>query len=292
MKILAWAAAVGSVAALVACGGGGGNTGGGGSGGTSPTSTVSSTSSSGSPTSSSSGTGGSGPACGITWESDPERAACETCMEDSCCSEMAGCAPGTKCDDLLACAQACGDNGTCVDTCITDNQQGYDDYNKMFDCYNGQCKNTADCIYQICDSTQGFSDQKCAECLGTNATCCMAVKDCAADNTCVACDTDPTAAGCDTNALYTAYSGCFDDTCGQTCTFRICGSDLGYSNAGCNYCLSQAGTAGCCTSYDACLADTGCKACLTGTGTNCNTNTLFTAFTTCRSTTCATACGG
>ncbi|APR82956.1 Multiple EGF-like-domain protein 3 precursor [Minicystis rosea] len=213
-------------------------------------------------------------------------------MEDSCCSEMQACATGTDCDDLLVCANACADgDGTCVDKCITDHSQGYDDYNAMFTCYNGSCKTTAECIYQICDSQSGFADQKCAECLG-GATCCTAVKDCDADTDCSTCVSTPTTTGCDTNTKYGAYDTCMTDTCGSVCTFEICGSGLGYSSASCNYCLSQAGNAGCCDSFNACLADTTCKACLGNpAGAGCATNTLFTGFTTCRGTTCATACG-
>ena len=299
MKILAWGAAVSAMAALVACGGGnsGGGGGGGGVGGSGTTTTVSSSSSSSTTSSSSSsGTGGAAPTCGIFWEdpADTARAACETCMEDSCCSEMSACGPGTDCDALLACASACPDTDpTCVDTCITNHSQGYDDYNALQGCYRGTsssagCKYT-DCVYPVCDTPATKPDQTCAECLGTKGTCCGDYTACVNDQTCVDCYNDPTIAGCDTNALYQAVATCEGTTCGESCTFDICGSGLGYSIASCNYCLTQQ----CCTQFDACQGDAACTACLGApTGAGCDTNTAFIAFTQCRDVTCKAGCGG
>lgn len=299
MKILAWGAAVSAVAALVACGGSnGGNSGGagGGSGGggtTTSTSTTVTSSSGSTNTTTSTGSGGSGPACGILWEdpNDAARAGCETCMEDSCCTEMSACAAGTDCDALLTCVKACADgDSACTDTCINGHMQGYDDYNAMFKCYDDSCKATQDCEYPICDSMLLFPDQKCAECLGADATCCGALKDCGADQTCAGCAAKPDAAGCDTNALYQPVGTCFNDTCGKQCSFDICGSGLGYQGfPSCNYCLTQQ----CCTEFDACQADATCNACLGAPdGADCATNAAFTAFTMCRDVTCKTDCGG
>jgi hypothetical protein len=291
MKIWAWGSVVATTAAaLVACGGGGGGNGGGNGGGAVTTSSSSSSSSS---SSTSSGAGGGAPACGIYWE-DPtkaDRAACETLMEDSCCGELQACAPGTDCDALLTCANACAaTDSTCVTNCINGHQQGLTDYQTLQSCFYQNAYGKAECSWPICTSGQATADEKCAACVGGDAGCCKAVTDCAADATCTGCTATPTGTGCDTNTLFQALNTCFDTTCGPKCVSSICGSQLGYTGSNsCNYCLTQQ----CCTPFDACQNDTTCKACLMGTGdkTACASNTLFKAFTDCRDTPGATTCG-
>jgi hypothetical protein len=301
MKILAWGAAVGAVAALVACGGGnsgntgGGNTGGGNNTTTGSTMTTTVSSSSGSTnTTSTGGSGGGAPACGIYWEdpTDTARADCETCMEDNCCTEMGACGAGTDCDALLSCAKACADgDSTCVQTCLDGHQQGYTDYQTPQSCYSDSCQKTQACVYPICDSGLTYPDKDCSECVGTN--CCDAAKACVGDQTCAACLVPMPADSCKTNTLYQAIDGCFSNpTCGPKCESSICGSKLAYPNfPSCNYCLSQQ----CCTSFDKCTADMNstCYKCLTtSTATGCDADADFQAFKMCRDVTCKTDCGG
>ncbi|MFO0616092.1 MAG: hypothetical protein U0414_26090 [Polyangiaceae bacterium] len=243
-----------------------------------------------------SGTGG-GPVCGLTFDDRPD---CETCMEDSCCSELQECDPNSNsdCGKLVVCLNACmsGDSA-CQDACIAADTSGagLTALQAIFSCYDGNCKTTQACEYPICDSMLLFADEACAGCLGNS--CCQAIKDCVADTGCQACLTmnpplDPGApcgtAGSPSDMLYQAQDTCEHTTCKADCTFTICGSTLGYNASSCNSCLSDH----CCTAYDPCLADTACKACLTNPdGAGCTTNQLFTAFTTCRDTAGANTCG-
>lgn len=308
MKILAWGAVlVGSMVAVAACGSStDGNNGGGGTGGatssssssSSGTASSSSSSSSGSTSSSSSsgGTGGAA-ACGIYWDTDPARAACETCMEDACCAELLDCAPGTECDKFLACAQPCT-TSACFTTCTTQFATGYEAYNVVQDCYDGSCKQDSGCSWPVCDSGLAYYDpfSECASCLGTS--CCAQVTACMADAGCATCYTtaDPTmlpanctAAGDPVATLYAATQTCQTASCEKPCTSGICDSGLTVGVPACDYCLGSS----CCTEISECWADSTCQGCLTSGGANagCNTNTLYTAINTCWSTSCSTDCG-
>jgi len=218
-------------------------------------------------------------------------------MEDQCCSELQGCAPGTDCDALLACAQACAMDSACVDGCINDHSQGLTDFQTLQGCYDTSCKNTAECVYPICDSTLVFPDQACAECMSGTA-CCASATSCVADTDCTGCLSDSTGAACATNVPYLEVDSCLHDgdKCGKLCTFGICDSGLGYpSLPACNFCLGQAdASGGCCEQTSACQADADCLDCITGvtSGAACANNALFTAFTMCRADKCAADCGG
>ena len=289
-----------SALALAACGSGkkattgdgGGGAGGdvGGAGGTVVTTTTTTA------VGGDGGGGAGGAACGILYDPRPD---CEACMEDACCDDLQKCAPGTDCDALLVCVQACGMNDPCVDGCLDDHAQGLADLQTLNTCYADNCKTQEVCQFPICDSMLLFSDEACAECLGTGA-CCTALTDCAADADCGACLSDPMGAGCDTYAPFLAAQSCQNDgdKCGKQCTFGICDTNLGYpNNSECNFCLGQADmSGGCCETTKACTENTLCLECLTGdkpsTGAECMGNAEFTAFTTCRAGKCNTECGG
>ena len=105
--ILVACAALASLAQ--ACGGGGETS---GAGGTSA--------SAGSMPTTSSQSGGGGPCGSLVW--DRTNAACNQCVVDKCCAELAACDQGTKCGALLACAGACAPgDATCVKGCGTHN---------------------------------------------------------------------------------------------------------------------------------------------------------------------------
>lgn len=292
MKIWAWAAAVGSVVALVACGGGGtGNTGGGGSATSSSSSsgtTVSS--SSGSVTSSSSSSGGTG--CGsLMW--DNTNLDCNQCMLDSCCNELAACDPNTTsdCGALVVCLNNCaaGDSA-CQKNCSTNVAPGgVADLQTLLKCYDDNCATALACATPICDSGLSYPDVTCGTCLNDN--CCDSFKACAGDQTCAQClTTNPAPAGCDTNTLYQAASMCQDTTCAMSCTSGICDSGLTTNSSPCDYCLGQS----CCTDISTCVNDAACKSCLLGggQGAGCSTNTMYQSVQTCWSGNCSSACGG
>lgn len=278
--------------ALAACGGsgngsGGGGAGPGGSGGTSPVTTANSTSSS-----KAASTGaGAGEPCGILWDDRPD---CELCMESNCCSEMQGCADGTDCDALLDCANACAENDSaCVDACVNAHDQGLTDFQLLQQCYSMTCKNDAACVFPICDSPLSFPDQKCAECVGMDAACCQAAKDCDASADCVSCLSDDTLPACATDAPFLTLDACLHDgaQCGKLCTFNICDAGLAYPNApACNYCLGTS----CCAEMNACEDDQTCFDCITGakeaTDPACTGSATLTTFNTCKMTNCDTDC--
>jgi hypothetical protein len=312
MKIWAWGTVVISTLSLsvFACGGGkatttttGSPTGSGGSsssGSTAHTSSTTGATTGGGGTPGAGGNGGNGggaPACGITYDSRP---ACETCVENSCCSELMACGPGTDCNAFIACANACPmTNGqTCVQTCQTNHASGVMAFQAVTQCYDQNCRSMAACEYPICSSMLSFPDMTCAMCLGSDTGCCSSFTACASDMACTQCAGKPaTATGCTSpDATTTAVDTCLNTTCGSSCTFSICGSMLGYPTAACNYCLSNAST-GCCSQFDACTMDTSstCYKCVTGAETDmatCMADANFTAYNTCFTTNCNTACGG
>lgn len=245
------------------------------------------------------GTGGAGPACGLIVDS---REDCQACIDGSCCAELQDCDPTTTsdCGKFTACLIACPEgDAACQDACVTADETaamgaGLTAFQLIGDCFDQNCAGDPACVYPICESGLTLQDEGCAECLTTS--CCNDVTACAADQGCVGCITnsmqDPEGpcgtAGSPSDMLFQAQAACETMNCKPKCTFSICGSDLGYSGfTECNACLSD----NCCTSFDACLADMACEACLTGSGSNCDANTLFSAFKTCRDTPGATTCG-
>jgi len=307
MKIWAWAAAVGSVVGLVACGGGGtGNSGGGGAGGTAPTTssssgstmtTVSSSSSGSTMTTSSSGKGGAPMGCGsFLFSTD---ATCEACAEGSCCAELTACDSGTACNDLFNCIDACmtGDMA-CQQQCITDHSDGGADAQALIDCGNASCKMECTTPGTICDTMLTHPNPDCGDCLG--AQCCMQFEACVADALCKDCITGVTKMGCDTNAAYMAATTCQKTTCGDKCGATICDSGLSTSNGKCDTCLGT----NCCGVIDTCYGlgtanegNTACfKNCLSQgmPAASCATDAQYQAVKTCWNTNCAGAndCGG
>lgn len=292
-----------ATALIVGCGDGGtGGSGGGGEGGsggdgggttTTGGTTGGTTGTTGSTSSSS--TTEEGPPCGVIFDDRPE---CEACMEESCCAELEGCAPGTDCDALITCANACamGDDA-CISACVEAHQQGLADFQTIQTCYADNCEQTLECSYPVCDSGLVVPDMVCGTCLGESTECCAALTACAGEPACLDCLSDPMGAGCDANTNYMAAESCFSDgdKCGKSCTTGICDSGLSYPDApACNFCLGQANAdGGCCEDMKACADDATCLACITGEmeGAACDGSALLTAFETCQMANCAADCG-
>lgn len=292
-----------SAALIVGCGDGGGSGGNGGSGASGGSGGNGGDGGDGGGTTTTAGTTGntttptntSTLACGVIFDDRPE---CQGCMESLCCSEMELCAPGTDCDALLICANACAANDeACIQACVDAHPVGLTDFFTVQDCYTDNCEQTLECSYPICDSGLVVPDQACGTCLGDSTECCAALTACAADQSCLNCLSDPMGAGCDANTAYQASDSCFSDgdKCGKSCTTGICDSGLAYPNfPACNWCLGQAAAdGGCCEETTACANDTTCLACITGqmSGATCDNNALLTAFNTCRMANCSTDCG-
>ncbi|MFO0553796.1 MAG: hypothetical protein U0271_35760 [Polyangiaceae bacterium] len=241
------------------------------------------------------GQGGEGgsvppPECGLTFDDRPD---CEACMDNSCCTEEEACGPGSDCEALLICANACAEGDQpCVDACIADHAQGLTDIQAVFACYDASCKTDVACAFPICDSGLVYPDEACATCLTDSTSCCASATACAGDQACLACLSDPMTAGCDTNTNYQAILACSTGAppnCGPSCATNVCDSGLGYpNNASCNFCLGES----CCAEMTACAADTaadGCLDCITGSasaGANCDANTAFAAIKACDNTNC------
>lgn len=286
MKILAWGAVVmGSVVALAACGGGGGTggSGGGAGGGTTTGSTTNSGSTTGSTTthsgSTTSGTTVTSGSTSVTTSSNPggcgslqyvTDAACQGCVEASCCAELKACDTGTDCGGILDCANACasGDQA-CISACTQGGQApGFSDVQALVNCFDNSCAMDPLCTSPgaICDSGLQVQDPACGMCLGTN--CCQEFTDCVADpgtpggETCLDCvtgnATDPTK--CPMNPLYAAVSSCQSTKCGTECAAAggICDSGLTTNDAACDACLGSK----CCTQVDACANDASNPSCL------------------------------
>jgi hypothetical protein len=272
--------------------GAGGAVGPGGPGGGAPATTTATATATGT---SSSGSGGG---CGaFVWDT---QASCQTCMQAECCSELEACDTGTPCAEIAACKAMCqpGDDG-CLGACIQADASmhqgdGLTAYANLYGCFGSTCEQGMDCFRAICDSGYDWTDPSCANCLGSDPTCCGAFSACLNDATCTACLSSPTDSGCSTNSLYTPINTCEFTTCGELCSWGLCGTTFGYYEAECNYCLNQAST-GCCPQITACIMDTTstCYQCFAGTTvTGCDADANFNALNTCISMNCEVPCAG
>lgn len=304
MKIWAWAMAVGSVMAMVACGSkgttstststgtGGDTTGTGGNGTTSTGTTTTGTNT----TTTSVGTGGT-MGCGSYQYSDI--ADCQTCAEQSCCSELAACDSGTACGSLLDCIAGCTDQACQMDCVQTQFPDGVPDAQALIECVTGPQGGTGACNMEcstgvICDSgLQISSNPACGDCLGQQ--CCTeydACRDDMSSPTCIDCITGQATVGCDMNAALKTANDCRTAKCGDTCGGTICDTGLSTSNIKCDTCLSDK----CCDVIKTCQNDATCfNDCLTTNmpAAACANDAKYQAVKTCWNTNCAGAndCG-
>jgi hypothetical protein len=98
---------------------------------------------------SSSGTGGgsnggvpnSGDCGDLVWSDDPE-SSCQSCMDTSCCAELAACGSGSACEALYECIFGnCPDlaQGCIQDTCAEEVVAGGDDFTALDECNTTEC---------------------------------------------------------------------------------------------------------------------------------------------------------
>jgi hypothetical protein len=222
---------------------------------------------------------------------------CQTCMEASCCTDVAACDKDSPCDALLTCERKCAPfDDACKQTCLTaDTMQhagaGLTAYTNVYNCYLTNCEYTAGCDWPVCNSTFLWYNHQCADCLGM-AGCCEAFTACAADSVCSACVLDSTTPGCSMNAKYGPTQTCVNTTCAKECVSTICGSTLGYASSDCNDCINNM-TGGCCTEFAACVMDpmSTCYKCMYATQTTgCNADAMWNAFSNCQTNNCEAAC--
>jgi hypothetical protein len=303
MKIRAWSslalASTMMLVGLAACSSGSGGAGGGTTTGTGTGTTTTTHLTTGTGT----GTGGGGPACGLTWtgdggtEADP--AACETCMEGSCCTELDTCGdPTGDCYALLTCLQPCGaTDAACQTACLNSHQTGYTDYQAIQTCFYKNCQTDRGCEYNVsCGGKKTANvlipDDKCATCLATN--CCTEYTTCDADATCGQCGpyvpADQNPAQCAANTAFTTAESCTTTKCAAECNFMgICDSQRTLHDNACDYALGQH----CCAEFKTCVNDNACISCIQAGGTGCAAaaQTEYNALKTCWNTNASTECG-
>ncbi len=77
--------------------------------------------------------GGSNHSCGAGSN------ACETCGDESCCSELQACADNASCQADIDCVAGCGSDTACINTCAADHSAGVADANALATCVNSYC---------------------------------------------------------------------------------------------------------------------------------------------------------
>lgn len=206
--------------------------------------------------------------------------ACQDCVEEDCCAELAGCDVGSPCAELIACLQECSEQ-TCVTECTTTLAAGVSGMQALYTCVEASCASECEAPGDgICGTELSYPDsESLTQCV--TDSCCDSYLPCYGDADCNACIRAPDGAGCDGNDLFGDYLDCKNESCPSL----LCGSTLGYPSWVLNLCLNDA----CCASYTPCFADDDCRACLQDPlGTGCDTNSLFTSFVTCREASCPT----
>ena len=164
-----------------------------------------------------SSTYGAGPTpddCGDLAFPDP---ACGDCATAVCCSELAQCASGTSCGDLVVCMQSCADQA-CFDQCEASFPAGVAAFDALQSCISASC--SAECATPdtlICDTDLTTGEAACDACLGTS--CCADFQFCVQDGADVQACIDCFDAGggplCD-DAL-----ACAAASCANECSFLM-----------------------------------------------------------------------
>jgi hypothetical protein len=66
--------------------------------------------------------------------------ACDTCMEQACCSQLTACANQTSCENLASCINNCASgNTTCMNSCDSSYSSGLSTLTSLFTCVEDSC---------------------------------------------------------------------------------------------------------------------------------------------------------
>lgn len=198
----------------------------GGAGGTSTTSSSSSSGSSGTTTvtttvttsstttitTSSTTTTWVGPCGGLVLTPDPS---CQSCLQGSCCAELAACAPGTPCAQLLTCSQQCpSQDFTCQNKCQSVFPGGAQPLANLAVCVNSDCGSNF-CSSAVCGGVAEAPGPLCDACV--NQHLCVELDACINDAWCVQCLAG-NQANCEENPLFNDLFGSLEQWCGQACS--------------------------------------------------------------------------
>lgn len=143
---------------------------------------------------------------------------CQSCVESTCCAELAACAPGSLCDKLWKCAFSCKPHDdACQSACFNTYGGGLSALQALSTCsQQGTCgADQLVCIAPVCDSGAEAVGTLCAECISQG--CCAETKACIDDPFCFDCLFDPEMPQCGGNAAFNAIMGCLDGWCGPFC---------------------------------------------------------------------------
>ncbi len=134
-------------------------------------------------------------ACGFSFSDTT----CQTCMNNSCCTEQQNCKNDSAC---VTCVTSANPAASCSSNTND---------TALIQCYTGQCATQ-------CGMKCGFSSQDatCQTCFENN--CCSEAQACAKDATCTSCITSSSPpASCSSNALATAFTSCVSQNCNSQC---------------------------------------------------------------------------
>jgi hypothetical protein len=69
-----------------------------------------------------------------------DKPACDTCTKSKCCSEIQACDASPSCKQMEQCIAACGsDDFSCVLTCASASQTGFETFNAVGTCASQKC---------------------------------------------------------------------------------------------------------------------------------------------------------
>jgi formylglycine-generating enzyme len=133
------------------------------------------------PSSGAGGSGGSGGSGGMGGVCNPSSTdtPCDTCMEQSCCSQLDVCAGQTICVDLLNCIAACASTDTtCIGNCESSYSAGIASLTNLVTCVDNYCNATCG-TGGTGGSTWGGTAPSCsgltATCGPLNESCCTSL---------------------------------------------------------------------------------------------------------------------
>lgn len=232
-----------------------------------------------------------GAACGLTTGD----AACDTCLDASCCAPNAACVADADCTALIACGNACTDDA-CFGACFSAHPSGARLLDSLSSCVETSCSSacgggSSGPSPSACGFASG--DATCDTCLDTS--CCGDANACLGDPDCIAllecadtCTTGGCISACEAahpsgSTKINALSTCASTSCGAACGGPggpgpgpgpgpgSCGLTSG--DATCDACLDGS----CCGPTTACLGDADCVA-------------LVRCYDPCTDAACAAAC--
>jgi hypothetical protein len=217
------------------------------------------------------GAGGDGGACGTLSSSN---AACNACMNSTCCSQGAACSNNPACLAIVDCYQNCSTDA-CLQGCTDNNPNGVNDFNTYTQCILNDC--SVACIDTTgmdggMPTTCGGFKWKAAACQTCfESACCSEGSKCAANPACAAldaCNRNCTTQACldmcsQTNPMgvddHFAYDTCMLGPCGSAC--MLDGPDSGDQCGGFfvpDMCTENCLLTSCCSQALACSIDGEC----------------------------------